>query len=169
MKFPRSDRAFTLVELVLMLAIVGILAWVAVPKLGTFHQIKLAAAARRVASDLRYAQSLAVDRRVRHGILFEPETGRYTVFALDPRAAVEDPSRRGRPLGIDFHRAGEYQGIRIVSATFGATPGVTFDFFGVPRDTAGRELDDPGRVILSYEGMTAAVDLAPGTGKVTLR
>jgi type II secretory pathway pseudopilin PulG len=169
MKSSRSERAFTLVELVLLLAILGILAWVAVPKLGAFHQIKLAAAARRVASDLRYAQSLAIDRRVRHGVLFEPASGRYTVFAVEPHAAVEDPSDRGRPLGVDFHRAGEYQGIDIVSAKFGATPGVFFDYFGAPRDTAGRELEAPGQVLLSYEGVTAAVEIAPGTGKVTLR
>jgi len=161
-------QGFTLVELILLIALIGILAWLAVPRLGAFHEIKLDTAARRVAADLRYAQGLSMTRRERHGVLFEPAVSRYTVLDAASRTPVENPMDRGRPLLVDFHGSGECQGVSIVSADFGGTPGVTFDFFGVPRDTSGRELATPGQILLSYEGMTAAVAIAPGTGKVSL-
>jgi len=161
-------NGFTLVELILLISLIGILAWLAVPRLGAYHEIKLETAARRVAADLRYAQGLSMTQREKHGVFFDPGVSRYTVLETASGRAIENPMERGRPLLVDFHRAGEYQGVSIVSADFGGTPGVTFDFFGVPRDTSGRELASPGRVLLSYEGMTAAVTIAPGTGRVSL-
>jgi len=163
-----SAKGFTLVELIMLIALIGILAWLAVPRLGAFHEIKLQTAARRVAGDLRYAQGLSMTRRERHGVLFDPGVSRYAVLDAATRQPIENPMDRGRPLRVDFHSSGEYQGVSIVSADFGGTPGVLFDFFGVPRDTSGRELASPGRVLLSYEGMTAAVTIAPGTGRVSL-
>lgn len=165
----RATTGFTLVELILMIALIGILAWLAVPRLQAFHEIKLETAARRVAADLRYAQGLSMTQRERHAVLFDPHVSRYSVLDAATRAPIENPMDRGRPLLVDFHRPGEFQGVSIVSAEFGGTPGVTFDFFGVPRDTTGRELASPGRVVLSYEGMTAAVSIAPGTGRVSYR
>ncbi len=100
----RTAAGFSLVELVVVLAIIGILAWVAYP---------------------RFAAEFA-------------------------------------------HRA-EYQGVSIASATFGGTSGVTFDFFGVPRDAAGVELMFPGRVVLRYQDVSDTIEVSPGTGKVTIR
>jgi hypothetical protein len=95
--------------------------------------------------------------------------GRYTVFAPSPATPVADPSDRSRPLRVDFARTTEYQGVAIAAATFGATSGVKFDFFGVPLDTAGTELLSPGRVVLTYQGYTDTVEVSPGTGAVEVR
>jgi hypothetical protein len=46
---------------------------------------------------------------------------------------------------------------------------VTFDYFGVPRDSAGTDITATGRVILSYQGLSDTVDVAPTTGKVVVR
>ena len=55
------------------------------------------------------------------------------------------------------------------SAAFGTTPGITFDYFGVPRDTAGVDLTTAGVVVLSYQGSSDSVLVAPQTGTVTIR
>lgn len=160
---------FTLVEAVIAITILGILAWVAYPRLSATSEIRLDAAARRVASDLRYAQGRSIGTRVTHGLLFESAAGRYTVYAPAWTAAAVDPVDRGRPLRVDFARRVEYQGVAIASAAFGATPGVSFDYFGVPRDTSGADLVAAGRVVLTCAGLADTVVVAPGTGKVTIK
>jgi type II secretion system protein H len=164
-----ASKGFTLLELIVVMVIIGITAWIAYPKLSALNDIKLDAAARRVAADLRYAQNQSIGKRSVHGILFEPSAGRYTVFSPTTATAVTDPANRARPLRVDFVSGGEFQGIAIASAAFGTSRGVTFDFFGVPRDTAGVELAATGRVILTYQGGADTIDVTPGTGKVILR
>jgi prepilin-type N-terminal cleavage/methylation domain-containing protein len=165
----RHPLGFTLVELILVLAILGILAWTAYPRFAAVYEIELGAAARRLAADLRYAQGRSISARTVHGVLFEPAAGRYTVFAPDPAHPVPDPADRGRPLRVDFGPAGRPGGIALASARFGGTPGVTFDSFGVPRDAAGRELAAPGLVVLRSGDAADTIAVAPATGRVTVR
>ena len=162
-------RGFTITELIIGITILGILAWIAYPKISAKDEIKLDAAARRLASDLRYAQSRAIGTRVVHGLLFEPALSRYTVYAPNVASPVTDPADRARTLLVDYTRKTEFKGVVITSAAFGATRGITFDYFGVPRDSAGTDLAATGRVILSYQGLADTVDVTPGTGKVVLR
>jgi len=165
----RTEAGFSLVELIIVITIMAILAWVAYPKLTVTTEIKLDAAARRVAADLRYAQNRSIGTRVVHGLLFDASAEKYTVFAPTPATAAVDPADRAKPLSVDFTRRPEYQGVTIVSATFGTTPGVKFDYFGVPRDTAGVDIAATGRIVLTCGALADTVEVAPGTGKVTVR
>jgi prepilin-type N-terminal cleavage/methylation domain-containing protein len=165
----RAARGFTLIELVLMLSILGILAMLAVPEQNLFHEVKLRSAARRLVSDLRYAQSRTMASRVVHHVNFDPVGERYTVTAPDRTTPVADPADRGRALGMDYAQDGEFRGVSIASVSFGGRPEVSFDTMGVPRTAAGTELTTPGRVVLAYEGLIVTVEVAPGTGKAKLR
>jgi hypothetical protein len=132
-------------------------------------EMRLDAAARRLAADLRYAQGQSVATRVAHGIWFEPASGRYTVWAETPETPAVDPADRSHTLGVDFARNAEFHGVSIASASFGSTPAVSFDSFGVPRDSAGTDLARAGRVVLKYGDRSDTVSVAPATGVVTVR
>jgi prepilin-type N-terminal cleavage/methylation domain-containing protein len=164
-----SARGFTLTELLVILTILGVLSWIAFPKMVAMDEIRLDTAARRLAADLRYAQSLAMSRRIIHGVLFDPALEKYTVFAPSPGAPIPDPADRAKTLVMDYPTRTEFKGVLIQSAAFGTSPGLTFDYFGVPRDTAGVDLTTSGRVVLSYQGQTDTVIVAPQTGMVTIR
>lgn len=164
-----TARGFSLTELIVIISILGILGWVAYPKMAAMDEIKLDAAARRLAGDLRYAQSLAMSRRVIHGVLFNPALEKYVVFAPNTASPITDPADRARTLAVDYTTRTEFRGVLVQSATFGTTPGVTFDYFGVPRDTAGVDLTTAGSVILTYQGQSDTVLVAPQTGMVTVR
>lgn len=163
------DRGFTLTELTVMVVILGVLSWLAYPKMAAMDEVKLDAAARRIAADLRYAQGLAMSRRVIHGILFSPAQEKYTVFAPNAATPITDPADRARTLVVDYTTRTEFKGVLVQSAAFGTTPGVTFDYFGVPRDTAGVDLTSQGVVVLTYQGNTDSILVAPQTGTVTVR
>lgn len=165
----RRARGFTLVELALVISIIAILAWIAYPKVAVLGEMRLDAAARRLAADLRYAQGQSVATRVAHGIWFEPERGRYAVYAETPETPVVDPADRDHTLGVDFARNAEFHGVSITSVSFGSTPAVSFDCFGVPRDSAGVDLARAGRVVLKYGDRSDTVSVAPATGLVTVR
>lgn len=164
-----SARGFTLTELIVILTILGLMSWLAYPKVVAMDEIKLDTAARRLAADLRYAQSLAMSRRLIHGILFDPALERYTVFAPNAATPITDPADRVKTLSVDYTSRTEFKGVQIQSASFGTTPGVTFDYFGVPRDTGGVDLASSGLVVLTYQGATDTVFVAPQTGMVTTR
>jgi len=164
-----SARGFTLTELIVIISILGIVSWLAFPKMAAMDEIKLDTAGRRLANDLRYAQSLAMSKRVIHGILFDAALEKYTVFAPTAATPITDPADRARGMVVDYTRKTEFKGVLIQSATFGTTPGVTFDYFGVPRDTAGVDLGATGKIILTYQGQYDTVYVAPQTGTVTTR
>jgi Tfp pilus assembly protein FimT len=164
-----TARGFSLTELIVIITMLGILSWLAYPKMAAMDEVKLDAAARRLAGDLRYAQSLAMSRRVIHGVLFNPALERYTVFAPNAATPITDPADRARTMVVDYTSRTEFRGVLVQSAAFGTTPGVTFDYFGVPRDTAGVDLTTNGLVVLTYQGQTDTVFVAPQTGMVTVR
>ncbi len=157
---------FTLIELAVVITLVGILAWLAYPSITSIAELRLDAAARRVASDIRYAQNRAIGTRTIHGVRFDVGAGRYIVYAGNSGAALVNPADRGKNLVVTFAALTETRGVTIESAAFGATPGLTFDFYGVPRDTAGIELNAAGRVVLQYQGTRDTVEVAPQTGAI---
>ena len=163
---PPRPNGFTLVELVVVITLVGILSWLAYPSIGAIGEIRLDAAARRVASDLRYAQNRAIGSRTVHGVRFDVGAGRYTVYAANTGSAVVNPADRGKSLVVSFASLAETRGVSIESASFGATPAVTYDYYGVPRDSAGAELRSPGRVVLFCQGRRDTVEVAPQTGAI---
>lgn len=69
-------RAWTLIELVMVIAILGIVSVVAFINISSYRTHHLYAAAERVADDLRYAKNLALTTTKWHGVLFfEAEVG----------------------------------------------------------------------------------------------
>jgi hypothetical protein len=165
----RTARGFTLVELVLIISILGLLVVIAVPNRSGVDEVSLRAASRKLASDIRYAQGQAIARRIRHGVRFEVQEKRYEVVATGRGEPIEDPGARGHALVVSFKNPSAAHGVTLVSASFDGAREVSFDFFGVPSTIAGREIRRPGLIVLACGGMTSTVEVAPGTGKVTVR
>ena len=164
-----SPRGFSLVELVLLISILGILAYLAVPRVAGISDARLDAASGRIAADLRYARGRSISERARFGLAFDAPGDRYAVYASRPGTPVVDPANRSRPLGVDFRAPSELHGVEIESASFGRGSVVGFDSFGVPRDADGREISAPGIIVVSFGGRSDTVEVAPSTGAVRVR
>lgn len=162
------NRGFTLIDTVMVMVIIGILVGLAIPNFESFYAIKLSSAARRLASDIRYAQRLSVARynNDTYGVQFNTWTNRYWVYPVsNPSGYAKDPLTRGDYI-IDYSSTPSFTGIDLVGASFGVTSSVRFTFMGVPQDGNGTDLVSNGSVAISYQGYSDTVVVSPVTGNV---
>ena len=163
LKLSQKDHAFTLIELILIIVIIGVLAIglnVAVP-----DSIKLHGAANKLMFDLRYAQQLAINRQVSCGVSFDPSGNSYFAYIGDISTVATDPHTQG-DLSWDYDTANEYAGMGINSTNFGDK--IYFDFMGAPYNSAGVALSSQGIVTLQYGATTQTVTIQPNTGEVKI-
>ena len=152
-------RGFTLVELIAVLVLTGILAAVAIPAVSTTEQTKHAAAARLIASDLRFARQRAVATGTRTWVSFQIAADQWTIASEDPDA----PGRSGAQVIID--PATERPMIQRLDALFRGEQLVGIDFDGeaeVGFDWLGRPLSQSEVALVSSGSLTLASGFAIG-------
>jgi len=81
-------RAFTLIEILTMVVVIGIAAALVVPHLGTRSDQYVAAAARIVMADLIYAQNQAITTQTPTYVQFNTNTGTYSLLSGPPVAPI---------------------------------------------------------------------------------
>ncbi len=80
-KTAKVKNSFTLVEILVVLGIIGVLALIGVPAFRVYQpSLQLSGAVRELATDLRYAEQLAITEQVEHGIIFFPGAGQYQII-----------------------------------------------------------------------------------------
>ncbi|MBI2092691.1 MAG: hypothetical protein HYT75_06845 [Deltaproteobacteria bacterium] len=95
-----QSSGFTLIELVLMVALLGIMVVFYVESAGNLSDIAVDGASRKAQSDLRYAQVLAQTTGVMHGAKFT-SGGSYQVYSGTVDNIIADP-QTGKPLVEQF-------------------------------------------------------------------
>lgn len=159
----KDEKGFTLIELVFLIIILGIISVVISISIGDINSTKLNSAARRLASDIRYAQQLSLTKQVRHGVIFTANS--YTVFENDNTA---DPARNPQG-GADFvisFTTGEFAGIAISTSLPGSV--VKFESNGRPLDGTNAALTGAtNQVTLTYSGSPKSLTITPETGKLS--
>jgi prepilin-type N-terminal cleavage/methylation domain-containing protein len=155
----RRTAGFTLVELMVVLAIMGLLALVAVPSFGTGFEARLDLVEIQVRDAFDRASALARSTRETHGVVFDTTTERFAV--VDKTGApVVDPLTKGDYV-VDFDRPDQPKSINIYSASFGAN-GVAaiYDGQGLPVDG--------GEVVIACKSSSRTLLLDRATGKVSI-
>ncbi len=159
-----SKKGFTVIELIMVILIVAILAVVVAPRITALYPIKLSGAAEKLASDLRYAQNLAMSKHIDHRIAFDITAETYAVYCYnadtDSWDLVKDPLKRGDDFIVDYTDDSRYQGIEIVSTSF-LSATVEFD------STLGKP-SSGGEVVLHCRETSTHVIVTANTGKVSI-
>jgi Tfp pilus assembly protein FimT len=159
-----GHRGFTLIELVLIILITVILVFAMIPRFDLSGN-RAASAARKLVSDLRYAQQLANATQVRNGVIFNSAT-QYMVFTSnDSSIPATDPLKGGSYI---VNMAGDYAGVTLSNSL---TSGIVrFDSLGTPYEgTNGSQtaLAAARTITVSAGGsIVRTITIQPNTGSI---
>lgn len=176
-----QPRAFTLVEILVVVVILGVISAVLIPQLTQRTDLVASAAARQVMSDLTYAQNQAITTQRRVFVQFVPvsagggPTGRgsYSVLSQLPATVMTHPITRS-PWTVNFGGGrGAWATVAIDAASFDGRSLIVFDETGAPHTLASpsaplQPLND-GTVRISCGGITLTIRVEPLTGTLTVQ
>ncbi len=167
-------RAYTLIEMLLVVAILGIMGAILVPSLGDAQVLRVQAAVRTIVSDITFAQTDALGYQARRAIVFDVEHNSYSVCeVIDSGGGVTyeplyySAGDSGRYI-VSFD-AKQFDGSVITEAGFDDDTVLIFDELGTPVLTAtGATAGAGGSVYVEGNGSTFRIDVSAYTGKVTV-
>jgi prepilin-type N-terminal cleavage/methylation domain-containing protein len=174
----RSRSAFTLVEVMTVIVILGIAAACIVPQIGTRDDLDVAAAARSVMADLLYAQNRAIATQKMHFVEFAGNS--YSILARDsdtaPLYTITNPTTQNSYVVTLGPSNTIYPKVSISSVSFDGSPSMTiqFDSLGAPwvynlQNGTSVPLVNDGQIKLTTASanLTATVLIDPVTGEAS--
>jgi prepilin-type N-terminal cleavage/methylation domain-containing protein len=156
---PQRGRpsGFSLLELVLVLAIVGILAVFVMPRLTTTQSITVAAVTSRLVANIRYTQSLAMSRGQRYRINFAGNA--YQITDMGGAAIVQPLTASTAAISVSPANLSGYN--PPLAASY-----VAFDGKGVPYVGATTALAATATITVTLGSDAGSIVIAPETGHV---
>jgi type II secretion system protein H len=177
-KHRASKSAFTLIEVMIVMVILGIAAACIVPQIGTRDDLDVAAAARSVMADLLYAQNRAIATQKKHFVEFS--NSGYTILARDsdttPLYTIINPTTQNNYVITIGAANTTFQNVSIAAVNFDGSPSlaIQFDSLGAPSvfDPAqgtATPLINTGTITLttSATAQAASVLIDPATGEAS--
>ncbi len=158
---------FTLVELLIVIAIIAIAALTAIPMMSSAASMQIRSAANMITADLEYAKSMAISRAQYFSVVFDKNTESYWIEDQDGNVLLH-PVKKGFDYVIDFQNDSRLNKVDIVDVDFDATSKVTFDYLGSPYNGNSTPLNS-GVISLQAGGTTTTVTVEPVTGFVSIQ
>ena len=181
-----ARRAYTLIELLIVIAILGISSALLIPRLVDADTFSIQAAVRSMVADLTYAQTDALARqKIRRVQFLRDPNGRihgYAILAPSDQSTYDqgfDPDMaeyldhdstigtQGRFI-VDFDLDARFEGVVIESVSFGGRDWVAFDSLGGPLGISGQPLAGGGEVRMRGQSGAYLIRLSGFTGKITV-
>jgi prepilin-type N-terminal cleavage/methylation domain-containing protein len=164
-------NAFTLIELIVVVVILGIASLIAVPMMSSAADMQVRSAANRIAADLDYAKNLAMTHQKAFSVVFVPGSESYDIRETSTDTLINDPMRPGSTYEVNFTADSRLSRVNIVSSNFDSdiSNAVTFDYLGNPYSGKGvTSALAVGRITLQADNFTLYVDVEPVTGYITI-
>lgn len=167
------SQAFTIVELLIVIAVLVIAAAIVIPSIGSAADTQAISAARVLGSDLEVTRSLALTTQQPHSLVFSPDLQSYKVLAnysggpYASAVAIAHPVVAGKQFEVTLSRKNGMSAVRIVGPAFGgkALTYVTFNSQGEP-SSGGTVTVESGQVEMqiSVAALTGAVTVTRVSG-----
>lgn len=166
-------RAYTLVEMLIVITILGIAGAMVIPHTGQAQVLRIHAAVRTLVADITFAQTDALAYQQRRAIIFDEAGNSYTVAEVVVSGGGDvsyiplfnSGGVDGEYL-VDFD-VGAFDGADILSPSFEGGNVLIFDEIGAPvADGASDEPAGLGSVYIHGSMSTFRIDVLPYTGQV---
>jgi len=161
---PYAKEGVTIIELVMVIVMISILAVLAIPRVDTFYAMKLEGTVKKVVSDIRYTQQLALARHENYKIIFNAGNDSYVVQRAADNSYATDPFTRTN-MQINLSSDPQFGGVNIATTNL-ASGTLQFNWEGIPQDATGAALSEQGSVQLDYHGNSKTIYITPDTGRV---
>jgi prepilin-type N-terminal cleavage/methylation domain-containing protein len=159
-------RAYTLVEMLIVITMLGLATAVVAPSLGSTDVLRVQSTVRSIVADINFAQSDALARQQGRAIVFDVASNSYAI--LEVHGSTLNPAT-DTILSVDLNNARRYHTSRLTGASFDGQPVLVFDELGGP--VAGPGSSTPGAggsITLMGSGATFRIDVEAYTGRVTV-
>jgi prepilin-type N-terminal cleavage/methylation domain-containing protein len=173
---PNAPRAYTLIEVLVVVTILGIAGALVIPSMGSTGVLRVQGALRCIVSDITFAQSDAVALQEKRAIVFDVPNSNYSLVqvpgnVVDVRTnTMYDPVRPGGRWTVSFIQETRFGDARITAADFGAGSNtLLFDGLGGPISDPGSNNPGPGGTIrVAGSGASWTISVEAFTGRVTV-
>jgi prepilin-type N-terminal cleavage/methylation domain-containing protein len=176
-KIPRArGHGFTLVEILVVVIILGIAGAIIVPSLGSRDDLKAAAAARVIMSDLIYTQNLAITNQGNRYITFDVAGQKYTV--TDSTGGTITHPVNHTPYVQNFSGTSQHSlpDVKLFSTNLVGLSGtvqktIGFDELGTPLVCSAvgvPETLSSGSIVIQAGKYKLKVDIEPYTGQISV-
>jgi prepilin-type N-terminal cleavage/methylation domain-containing protein len=176
----RTNRAFTLVEILVVVVILGIISTLVIPQLSNASDLRAAAAARVVLADLTYAQNCAITTQKTHFVKFSPGANTDTYSLLDQMSPSQNilthpVTQMAFTQLLGPGAPGAMANARFGTITIGlsteTTPTLAFDSLGTPYVYTSADgltaLSDPAAIEVVCNGYAIRINIEPYTGELS--
>jgi prepilin-type N-terminal cleavage/methylation domain-containing protein len=154
----RGNNAFTLMEILIVVFIIGILGMMVIPKVVDAEEWRGEATVRQIINDLQYAQNHAIVSQEPITVTFDVVNERY--WLSSESGPVNDPITE-KTYQVDLKAEGRFEGADLLQVDFAGAPSIAFDEIGAP--------DAVGGLTLKLGDQTYTIDVTNLTGQIVAR
>jgi prepilin-type N-terminal cleavage/methylation domain-containing protein len=161
----RLKKAFTIVELIIVMVILSIISMIAIPMLSSAADTQVRSAANILAADIEYTKNLAITHQKNYSVVFNTDGNSYQICDKD-LVVIEHPVT-GKPYSVNFTNESRLGRVGISSALFDGSNKLTFDYLGSPYNGSSNPLNS-GEIILDADAFSMTIQVQAVTGYLTI-
>ncbi|MCC6910029.1 MAG: prepilin-type N-terminal cleavage/methylation domain-containing protein [Phycisphaerales bacterium] len=169
-----ASRAFTLIEILIVVTLMGIAASLLIPNMSNAVSFETEAAVRQIVADLSFAQSDAMARQAPRRVLFAEDGSGYRILAspFDPENDVlYDPISDGGSgkYIVNFQTDERFRMLALEEVVFdGANNYITYDAIGGPINGENASSIGGSLVVTGSDGRFQ-INVSGFTGRVSVQ